>query len=130
MGVWYLGVPNSGIETVVLLWCCGSCVIYGVGKEGIIKGPAHKPVLDSPSALSSYAGRLGKSCGKRESKSYDQGIKSLPDEAGSRPGFLLKGTTWYNSPEGEDCLRGCSQMLKQLPPLLELQGCFKAGLWI
>lgn len=42
------------------------------------------------------------SCVLRESKTYDQEIKSLPDEAGNRPGFIFKGTTWYNSPEGED----------------------------
>lgn len=67
-----------------------------------MKGPAHEPILESPSVLNSYAERLGKLCGKRESKSYDQQIKSLPDEAGNRPGFIFKGTTWYNSPEGED----------------------------
>lgn len=38
--------------------------MYVVDKEGIIKGPTHKPILDSPSALSSYAERLGKLCGK------------------------------------------------------------------
>lgn len=42
------------------------------------------------------------SCVLRESKAYDQEIKSLPDEAGNRPGFIFKGTTWYNSLEGED----------------------------
>lgn len=70
---------GSGIQgcrtvalTVVLLWSCGSCVTYGVDKEGIMKGPAHEPILESPSVLNSYAERLGKSCGKRESKSYNQ----------------------------------------------------------
>lgn len=100
-GVWCSGCRTVA-STVVLLWCCGSHAIYGVDKEDIIKRPALKPILGFPSALSSYAERLGKLCGKRESKSYDQEIKRLPDEAGNRPGFIFKGTTWYNSPEGED----------------------------
>lgn len=35
--------------------------------------------------------------------------------------IFLKAHHWYHSPEREGAfLGGCSQMLKQLPPLLEL----------
>lgn len=67
--------------------------------------------------------------GKRYLRSYDQEIKSLPDGAGSRPVLVLKAHQWFLSPEGGgSCPRGCSQVLKQLPPLLELQSCREAGM--
>lgn len=43
--------------------------------------------------------------------------------------LFLKAHHWYHSPEREGAfLGGCSQMLKQLPPLLEVQSCQEAGM--
>lgn len=81
------------------------------------------------SAAGACAVGLGNCVVERYPKSYDQEIKSLPDGAGSRPGFIFKGTSVVSLPRGEgSCLGGCSQLLKQLPPLGELRAAGKLAL--
>lgn len=94
----------GGAEQWHWLWCCPAVAV--VSSIGWIRRTSLKDQLLIPSLtlqvhLVCMLKGLG-SCVLRESKAYDQEIKSLPDEAGNRPGFIFKGTTWYNSLEGED----------------------------
>lgn len=90
--------------------------------------PAHAHPPPSQSAVRSHAEGLG-NCVVRDILNHMIGrseVFQMGQEAG--PALFVKAHQWCHSLEaGGSQLRGHSQVLKQLPPRLELQSCCSAG---
>lgn len=103
-----------------------------MGKEDCFRSrllnPAHAHPPPSQSAVRSHAEGLG-NCVVRHILNHMIGrsdVFQMGQEAG--PALFVKTHQWCHSLEaGGSQLRGHSQVLKQLPPRLELQSCWGAG---